>query len=76
MSSRNLILLIAAEMNRKPEQMEKFITELEDNMIDTVENMQELTDSNYKDMGFPIGLTNKIKLKIKDLCGSQTTAEE
>ena len=70
MSSRNLILLIAAEMNRKPEQMEKFITELEDNMIDTVENMQELTDSNYKDMGFPIGLTNKIKLKIKDLCGS------
>jgi len=38
-SSRDLILSVAQEMNRTPEQMEKFITALEDNMLDTVESL-------------------------------------
>ena len=44
--------------------MEKFITSLEDNMLDTVESMKELSDQDYKDMGFPIGLVNKIKKRL------------
>ena len=64
MTSRDLILSIATEMNRTPEQMEKFITSLEDNMLDTVESLKELSDQDYKDMGFPIGLVNKIKKRL------------
>jgi len=56
MSSRDLILAVAVEMNRTAAQMEKFITALEDNMIDTGESMKELSDQDYKDLGFPIGL--------------------
>lgn len=44
--------------------MERFITTLEDNFLDTVDSMKDLTDENYKDMGFPIGLVNKIKKRL------------
>ena len=40
MTSRELILQIAAEMNKTPEQMQKFISALEDNMIDSVDSMK------------------------------------
>jgi hypothetical protein len=43
-------------MNKTAEQMEKFITVLEENFLDTEESLKDLTDQNYKDMGFPIGL--------------------
>ena len=43
-SSRDLILSIAVEMNKTPEQMERFITALEDNFLDTVESMKDLSD--------------------------------
>ena len=64
MTSRDLVLQIATEMNRRPEQMEKFISALEDNMIDTVQAMKELSEQNYRDLGFPIGLVNKIKQRL------------
>ena len=65
MTSRDFILQIATEMNRTPEQMKKFINLLEDNMIDTVESLKELSDQDYKDMGFPIGLVNKMKKRLQ-----------
>ena len=49
--------------------MEKFIQALEDNFLDTVESLRDLSDQNYKDMGIPIGLVNKIK---KHLSGDAT----
>ena len=43
-SSRDLILAIATEMNRTPEQMEKFIASLEGEMLDTVDSLRDLSD--------------------------------
>ena len=43
-SSRDLILGIATEMNRTPEQMEKFIASLEGEMLDTVDSLRDLSD--------------------------------
>ena len=34
-------------------------------MIDTVESLKELSDQDYKDMGFPIGLVNKMKKRLQ-----------
>ena len=70
-SSRALILSIAEEMNKTPLQMERFITALEDNFLDSVDSLKDLTDDNYKDMGFPIGLVNKIKKRLSDGGSSQ-----
>jgi hypothetical protein len=64
MSSRDLILSIAGEMNKTAEQMEKFIAVLEENFLDTEESLRDLSDQDYKDMGFPIGLVNKIKKRL------------
>lgn len=44
--------------------MEVWIVKLEENFLDTVESLRELGDQDWKDMGFPIGLTKKIKQKI------------
>jgi hypothetical protein len=64
MSSRDLILSIAGEMNKTAEQMEKFIAVLEENFLDTEESLRDLSDQDYKDMGFPLGLVNKIKKRL------------
>ena len=45
--------------------MEKFIVVLEENFLDTVESLKDLSDQDYKDMGFPIGLVNKIKKRLQ-----------
>ena len=44
MTSRDFILQVAIEMKKTPEQMEPFINKLEENMIDTVESLKELSD--------------------------------
>ena len=44
MTSRDFILQIATEMNKRPEQMEKFISALEDSMVETVQVMKELSE--------------------------------
>ena len=65
MTSRNLILQVATEMNRTPEQVEKFISLLEDNWLSTAESLKDLSDQDYKDMGFPIALVTKIKKRLQ-----------
>ena len=42
-SSRDLILSIGTEMNKTPEQLEKSLVFLEDNMLHTVESLRDIT---------------------------------
>ena len=58
------MLQIATAMNKRPEQMEKFISALEDNMIESAQDMKGLSGQDYKDMGFPIGLVKKITQRL------------
>ena len=34
-------------------------------MLHSIEDLRNLTDQDYKDLGFPIGLRNKIKQRIE-----------
>ena len=45
--------------------MERFINTLEENMLDMAESLKEVSDQDYKDMGFPIGLVKKIKARLQ-----------
>ena len=74
-SSRDLILAIATEMNRTPEQMEKFIASLEGEMLDTVDSLRDLSDQDFKDLGFPIGLVKKIKQRLEPAASSSAPAQ-
>ena len=52
--------------------MDKYIVQLENNFLDTVDSLKELSDQDYKDMGFPIGLINKIKKRLEPGEGGAT----
>ena len=75
MTARDLILSIASDTYKdKPEeQVQPYISALEDNMIDSAESMKELTEENYEDMGFPNTLVKKIKLRLKELSAEKQT---
>jgi len=61
MSTRDLLATIATEMKKDPATFEKFITILEDEFLDTADSLKDVSDDQWKDMGIPVGLVNKIK---------------
>ena len=61
MSSKDLLFKIANELNKKPEIMQKFVDILEENFLDEEEQLKEVTDDQWAQMKFPIGIVNKIK---------------
>ena len=66
-SSRDLILSIGTEMNKTPEQLEKSLVFLEDNMLHTVESLRDITKwINLHDLGLPLGLVNKIMQHLEE----------
>ena len=48
-----LIFKIGEEMNKTPEQMQKFVDILNDNFLEDEDSLREVTDANWKDMNFP-----------------------
>jgi hypothetical protein len=68
MSSKDFLLQVAKEMGKKPEDFQKYIDILEENMIDTVESLRQLTEEEWRnDLKFPLGLVKKI---LKNLASS------
>ena len=64
MSARNFIIMVGDDMRRTATQMDKFIVALENDFIDTVAQVKDLSDDQFKQMGFPIGLINEIRKKL------------
>lgn len=56
---------IAFAMGKKPTDFEKYAQILEDNFLDTIESLRDVTDEQWRDdLGFPVGLINKIKKEL------------
>ncbi len=61
MSSRDLLFKIAKDMGKNPQDFKKFIEILEENMFDTVESLEMLTEDELKnDLKLPLGLVKQI----------------
>ena len=68
MSSTEFLLQVAKVMGKKPQDFQKYIDTLTENMIDTVESLSLLTEEEMKnDLKFPIGLVKNI-VKNLTLC--------
>ena len=68
MSSTEFLLQVAKVMSKKPQDFQKYIDTLTENMIDTVESLSLLTEEEMKnDLKFPIGLVKNI-VKNLTLC--------
>ena len=56
---------VAADMKKKPQDLQKFVDILEGEFLDTAESLKGVTDSQWKQMGIPVGLANKIKARLE-----------
>ncbi len=64
-TSREFMLIIAGQIGKSPQEIEKFITILEENFIDTADALRDITDEQWRnDLKFPVGLVNKIKKQL------------
>ena len=63
-------------MKKSPSEFEKYIVVLEENFLEEVESLKEVTDDQWKnDLKFPIGLINKIKKALTEsLVPTQVTS--
>jgi hypothetical protein len=52
-------------MKKDPKTFDKFVDILEGEFLDTAESLKDVTEGQWKDMGIPIGLVNKINDHIK-----------
>ena len=65
MSSKEFIHQVAKDMGKKPEDFQKYIDILDDNLLDSVEQLRELKEEDWRnDLKFPLGL---IKAIMKNL---------
>lgn len=64
MQAKELLLLIAAEMNKKPSDFQKYIDELDNQMLESADDLKDVSDDQWKQMNFPLGLVNKIKKRL------------
>ena len=69
MPARQFLIIVGDEMRRTATQMERFIGALENDFIDTVEQIRDLSDEQFKTLGFPIGLVNTIRKKLNEAGG-------
>ena len=58
-------------MKKTPADFQKYVDALEENFLDTAESLVDVTDEQWKQMGIPVGLVNKIR---KRLASSEETA--
>ena len=64
-TSREFMSLIAAKMNKKPEDVEKFTVKFEESWIETVGDIKQLNEDQWKSLAMPMGLVNQIKKMLE-----------
>jgi hypothetical protein len=64
MSAKDFLLQVAKEMGKQPEDFQKYVNILEDNMIETVESLSLLTEAELSNLKFPLGLVKNILKKL------------
>ena len=64
-SSRDFLVHVAAKINKKPQDVEKFIEALESNWIENVGAIKQIDDDQWKQLNIPMGLVNQIKNNLK-----------
>ena len=57
-TSRDFLIHVAEKINKKPQDVEKFIEALESNWIENVGALKQVDDDQWKTLGIPMGLVN------------------
>lgn len=71
-SSRDFLVHVATKINKKPQDVEKFIESLESNWIENVGAIKQIDDDQWKQLNIPMGLVNQIKNILKTVGQPET----
>ena len=63
-TSRDFMVVMAQKINKQPADVEKFIVKFEESWIETVGDIKQLSEDQWKSLGMPMGLVNQIKKEI------------
>jgi hypothetical protein len=53
-------------MKKQSNDLDKYADILEGEFLEEAESLKEVSDDQWKSMGFPVGLANKIKAAVKE----------
>jgi hypothetical protein len=53
-------------MKKGPNDLDKFADILEGEFLEEADGLKDVSDDQWKSMGFPVGLSNKIKAAVKE----------
>jgi hypothetical protein len=53
-------------MKKQSNDLDKYADILEGEFLEEAESLKEVSDDQWKSMGFPVGLSNKIKAAVKE----------
>ena len=67
MTVKQLFQEIAIDMKREYATIEKYVTALEEDFIDSVEDLKHLKDSQWKQYNIPTGLLGRVERKLAEL---------
>ncbi len=62
--AKDFLHRVAKNMGKQPEDFQKYVEILEENMFDTVESLNLLTEADLRYLKFPLGLVKNILKKI------------
>ena len=65
-TSREFMVDMASKINKKPEDVEKFTVKFEESWIETVGDIKQLSEEQWKSLAMPMGLVNQIKKCLND----------
>ena len=65
MTAREFVLEVGRDMNKTETQMEPFLKKLEDEFIETVDDLKQFSDNELKEMGLPLMMIKKMKQKLE-----------
>ena len=73
---RDLLNNVASKIGKKPSDVDKFVTKMEDNWIENAGAVRNLSDEQWKELAIPLGLVNHIKAALASNDAVKTTKED
>ena len=67
MSAKDLVFDIARDLKMHPEDFHRYVEILDKNLLTTQLALKDIDNDDWKQLGFPIGLSSQMKKRLKNV---------
>ena len=67
MSAKDLVFEVARDLNMSIESIQQYAEKLEENFLTTQIALKDIDNDDWKQLGFPIGLSSQMKKKLQNV---------